>query len=172
MSGGPLETPAAGGRALRLRRRTSAASILTLLALCAGLALTGCDTPVEAVVLRVTHRMYPNFKEELRVVPGTKFQIGDTDYHGRIVGFVPDFVIDSKTMKVSSRSDSVRNPAFHLEVFEADSLVERTWAFMKGSPPHFSRSSMLAFEVERIIWKPGQAPADTASAFDSTATAR
>lgn len=167
-----FETSRKAGLPSRHRRRIGAAAILALGALSAGSLLTGCHTPIETVVLRVTNRMYPKFKEELRVVPGKSFPIGDTDFRAKITGFLPDFTINDKTFKVSSRSDSLRNPAFQVEVSQADTLVERTWAFMKGSPPHFSRRSMLCFEVERIIWKPGQAPADTVVAPDPAKTAR
>ena len=171
MSTRVFQTSGSAGPPPRGRRRISAGALLALSGLLAGLTLAGCNPPIEAVVFRVTHRMYPNFKETLRAAPGKSFPIGDTDFRGRITGFVPDFTISEKTLKVASRSDSLRNPAFHLEVSQADTLVERTWAFMKGSPPHFSRRSMLCFEVERIIWKPGQAPADTIGATDSTNTA-
>jgi hypothetical protein len=141
-------------------------SVLTVLLGCSLLA--GCAAaPFRAVDLRVTHRMFPRFNEEHTAVPGERFQVGDTDYSAKLVGFVPDFVLDEKTGKVSSRSSQPRNPAFEVEVFQADTLVERAWAFMKGSPPHFSRHSMLNFEIEHIDWKPGEAPLDSTAAPDS-----
>lgn len=132
-----------------------------------GLLLAGCAAPYQTVDLRITHRMYPQFKEQHAAAPGERFQVGDTDYSARIMGFVPDFVMDETTGKVSSRGEQPRNPAFQIEVFQADTLVERSWAFLKGSPPHFGRRSMLNFEVERIGWKPGQGPIDSTAAPDS-----
>jgi hypothetical protein len=156
-----------GGRRPRSAPRLAVGVAMTLLA---AIGVAGCDTPMRSVELRMTHRMYPRFHDERSVAPGERFQIGDTDLSGRIVDFVPDFGIDDRTGKVVARSDSLRNPAFRIEVYQADSLIEKTWAFMKGSPPHFSGRSMLNFEVQRIIWKPGQGPADSTAAPDSVRT--
>jgi hypothetical protein len=153
--------PGVGGTGLR-------GSVILVTGVAILALLAGCDSPIEAVQIQVTHRMYSGFHEQVTAKPGQRFQIGDTDMMGRIVGFVPDFAMDDKSMKVISRSDLPRNPAIQIEVSQADTLVEKAWAFMKGSPPHFSRKSMLAFEIEQVFWKPGHAPADSSAATDTT----
>lgn len=123
-----------------------------------GLAFSSCDSSLEAVQLRVTHRMHPDFVEIERAVPGEKFQIGDTDFYGKIVDFVPDFAIDDRTKKVISRSKEMRNPALKVEVYEGSKRVEASWAFFTDVP-HFAPKSELAFQVDSLIWAPGKAPA-------------
>lgn len=130
--------------------------------------LAGCDQPLESVVLRVNHRMYPAFQETHRAAPGEPFAIGDTDYSARIVGFVPDFAIATGTKEVVSRSNELRNPAVRLEVYQNNKKVDEVWAFRGEGPPHFGAESMLAFRIEELVWKPGQAP--PAPAADSTAS--
>lgn len=123
-----------------------------------GLAFSSCDSSLEAVQLRVTHRMHPDFVEIERAVPGEKFQIGDTDFYGKIVDFVPDFAIDDRTKKVISRSKEMRNPALKVEVYEGSKRVEASWAFFTDVP-HFAPKSELSFQVDSLIWVPGKAPA-------------
>lgn len=155
------------GAPAQVSRLSRLAGVLVTGVLVTGLLLGGCAAPYQTVDLRITHRMYPQFKEQHTAAPGERFQVGDTDYSARTAGFLPDFLMDEKTGKVSSRGKQPRNPAFQIEVFQADTLVERSWAFLKGSPPHFGRRSLLNFEVERIAWKPGRGPIDSTSTPDA-----
>ncbi|MFN8547857.1 MAG: hypothetical protein U0527_07805 [Candidatus Eisenbacteria bacterium] len=122
-----------------------------------GFVISSCDSSLQAVQLRVTHRMHPDFVEIERAVPGEKFQIGDTDFYGKIVDFVPDFAIDDRTKKVISRSKEMRNPALKVEVYEGSKRVEASWAFFTDVP-HFAPKSELSFQVDSLIWAPGKAP--------------
>lgn len=117
--------------------------------------LAGCGSPLEAVVVRINHRIYPQFDEVQRVAPGERFQIGDTDFTARIIDFVPDFAIDPETKEIFTRTELLRNPAIKIEVFDDDTKVEELWAFRGEGAPHFSRESMLLFRIEELIWKPG-----------------
>jgi len=130
--------------------------ILCLLAL-----LTGCGSPLEAVVLRINHRIYSQFDEVRRVSPGERFQIGDTDFTGRIIDFVPDFAINPETKEVFTRTNLPRNPAVKIEVFEGGTKVEEVWAFQGEGAPHFSRESMLRFRIEELVWKAGATVPDS-----------
>ena len=137
-----------------------------LLGLLLGLVvlLAGCDVPLEAVELKVHHRVFVGFQETHRVAPGETFIIGDTEYSARITGFVPDFLYDQEKKQVISASNELRNPAVRLEVYQNGTKVEELWAFAGDGPPHFGRESMLAFSILELIWKPGQEPPRPAGA--------
>jgi hypothetical protein len=122
-------------------------------------ALAGCDQPLESVGLEVKHRIFAGFREEHRVAPGETFVIGDTEYTARIVGFLPDFVYDESTGTAASRSAVPNNPAVRIEVLENGKKIDEVWAFQGEGPPHYGRSSMLAFRVTGLAWKPGKEPA-------------
>jgi hypothetical protein len=104
-------------------------------------------SPVTKVKLRMRHRVHAQFMEEAEVGLRQDFPIGDTEYSGRILRYVPDFTMDKG--KVSSRSNEPRNPAFQIVVKENGAPHDTSWAFM-NFPPHFSRKSILAFQVMRI----------------------
>ncbi len=145
--------------------RSSSAALLGLI-FC---GLAGCEQPFEAIVVRVTHRVFPAFNETHRVAPGERFPIGDTEFSGRIVEFLPDFALDETTKKPFSRSRDLRNPAVRIEVYEGDRKVEDAWAFQGEGPPHYAKTSLLAFRIEELVWRPGQEPISPTPAADSTA---
>ncbi len=140
----------------RLDSRSKASVGALLLGACL-LFAQGCDSPLKAVKLHVTHRLHPDFQETELVVPGEKFQIGDTEYYGKVVDLVPDFAIDDKTKKVISRSQELRNPAVKIEVYNLGKKIEVDWAFLTDVP-HFAPSSQLSFQVDSLIWAPGFEP--------------
>jgi hypothetical protein len=129
--------------------------------LCVLALLSGCGSPLEAVVLRINHRVFTQFEEVRRVPPGQHFQIGDTDFTARIIDFVPDFAISPETKEVFSRTEIPRNPAVKIEVFNDGRKVEEVWAFQGEGAPHFSRESMLRFRIVELIWKPGTVVPDS-----------
>jgi hypothetical protein len=107
---------------------------------------------VTALTLRIRHRVFANFREDRTVRMRQAFQVGDTDYAAQVVRFVPDFAMDTKTRKVTSRSDETKNPAFQIIVKQKGTPQDTTWAFL-NLPPHFARNSLLAFQVLRIDFK-------------------
>jgi hypothetical protein len=102
--------------------------------------------PLEWVTLKVSHRMYPNFKETHKVKPFEFFDIGDTDYRAKVVRFLPDFAIDDSG-RIFSKSEKPENPAVLVEVWLKNKRVDKVWAFQEGLIPHFKASSMLRFEI-------------------------
>lgn len=145
--------------------RSGSAALLGLI-LC---GLSGCEQPFEAIVVRVTHRVFTTFNETHRVAPGERFPIGDTEFSGRIVEFLPDFALEETTKKPFSRSRELRNPAVRIEVYEGNRKIEDAWAFQGAGPPHYAKTSLLAFRLEELVWRAGQEPISPTPAADSTA---
>lgn len=104
---------------------------------------------VTAVALDVRHQVFANFHEREVVGPKEEFRIGDSNYTGRIIEFVPDWTMGLQTFKVFSRSNEPNNPGFHIVVREKGVVRDTVWAFLH-MPPHFARNSMLSFKVLRI----------------------
>lgn len=104
---------------------------------------------VATVTLAIRHRVFHQFSDEQKVRVGQDFVVGDTEFSGRVVRYVPDFAMDMKTGKVVSRSDEPRNPAFQIIVREKGVPQDTTWALL-NMPPHFAQKSMLAFKIARI----------------------
>jgi len=123
---------------------------ITVVVALAGLA---CSSPLVSARLTVGHRLFPDFREEHTVAPGETFQLGDTDFSGRIVGVIKDFAFDDSTKRVFSRSDEPRNPALRIRIFEEGRTVEEVWAFGGEGPPHFARNSELFFHIDSLRWK-------------------
>jgi hypothetical protein len=118
------------------------------------------------VTLRIGHRAFPEFRDEVIAKPQVMFRVGDTEYSAKVVDFQPDFAIDMKTRKVSSRSEEPKNPAVRVIVWKNGAPDDTSWAFL-NMPPHFTRKSMLAFRLMRIEFEGGRAldaPRDTAAA--------
>jgi hypothetical protein len=107
---------------------------------------------VTGVTLRIRHRVFANFREDRGVRPRQVFQVGDTDYSAQVVRFVPDFAMNTKSHKIVTRSPEPNNPAFEIIVKEKGAPQDTTWAFL-NMPPHFARTSMLAFQILRIDFK-------------------
>lgn len=104
---------------------------------------------VATVTLAIRHRVFHQFSDVQKVKLNQEFVVGDTDYTGRVIRFVPDFAMDMKTRKVVSRSDEPVNPAFQIVVREKGVPQDTAWALL-NMPPHFAQKSMLAFKIARI----------------------
>jgi hypothetical protein len=101
----------------------------------------------DSVVLLVGNRMFPDFGEIVSTRLRVRQAVGDTDFAFEVVRFYPHFSIMDSTKKIVSLSDEPNNPAFRIQVFRADSLIDSTWAFYLMDVPHFSRASALWFRV-------------------------
>jgi hypothetical protein len=110
---------------------------------------TGRPPKVTAVALDVRHMVFGNFHEGVITGMKDEFRIGDSDYTGRIIEFVPDWAMGLQTFRVFSRSNEPNNPGFRIVVREKGQVRDTVWAFMH-MPPHFARNSMLSFKVLRI----------------------
>jgi len=59
------------------------------------------------------------------------FEIPDSQVKIKLISLMPDFVIDSSTGQVHTRSRSFNNPAALLELYEGDELKGKSWSFLK-----------------------------------------
>lgn len=66
---------------------------------------------------------------QLPVNPGTRQDIGNTGYKIKIIRYIPDFVMDTSTRMVLSRSSDPNNPALEIELTDPKENVKRAWIF-------------------------------------------
>lgn len=141
-----------------MRARTSwaaAAALAALVVSAAGAAETGSPAgagaapKVTRVTLGIRHRVFPSFGEKVTVRMQERFEVGDTEYSGQLVQFLPHFDYDIKKRKAVSLSNQLKNPAFQVIVRKKGVPQDTAWCFL-NSPPHFARKSMLAFRVLEI----------------------
>lgn len=104
------------------------------------------DSPLTLVV-QIRNRMYPTWKDSVRVQLDEAFFLGDTSYRAIIREFLPDFrIIDGK---IGSITQTLSNPAGHVFVFNDSATVDSSWAFL-NHPPHFSATSFFSFQLQDI----------------------
>jgi hypothetical protein len=104
---------------------------------------------LQSVTLAIRNRIFHDFADQQTALLNKEFVVGDTEMTGRVVQYIPDFTMDLKSGKVTTRSPEPRNPAFKIIVRDKGKAVDTTWA-MLSLPPHFTRKSYLAFKVMRI----------------------
>ncbi len=96
-----------------------------------------------SVTLHVFHRAFENFHDQVEAKIGQEFRIGDSNYTGIVTDFVPDFMMDLKSRKVTTRSNEPNNPAVRVVVRRGGKAQDTTWAFL-NMPPHFAKKSLVA----------------------------
>lgn len=101
----------------------------------------------DSLTLRVSHRMYPDFWEIVTTRLNERNQIGDTDLDFEVTEFFPHFAYLDSSKTFVSLSDEPVNPAFRINIYDGDELIERAWAFYSLRVPHFSQGTFIAFEV-------------------------
>ncbi len=111
----------------------------------------GAPPKVKTVTFQVFHRVFQNFKDRVTVPLRQDFRVGDTEYTGRVIEWVPDFTMDIKTRKVTSRGTEPRNPAFRIIVRKAGLPRDTVWAFL-NMPPHFAPKSQIGFMATEITF--------------------
>ena len=107
---------------------------------------------LKAVDLHIFHRVFPDFHDRVDATLNKEFRIGDTEYTGTVVRFVPDFMMDLKSGKVTTRSQEPRNPAFRLVVKKNGVPQDTSWAFLNMAP-HFGQRSLIAFLAVRATFE-------------------
>ena len=127
---------------------------------------------LDAVTLVVRHRVFHDFFDVQRVKLNQDFILGDTDFTGRVVQYVPDFEMDLASHRIVSRSEQPNNPAFRVVVRQNKTPQDTSWAFL-NMPPHFGRHSYFAFQVVKVEFL-DRAPlvADTTSRAPAAPAAR
>jgi hypothetical protein len=101
------------------------------------------------VTLHIFNRVFAGFHDKVVAVPNKELRVGDTEFTFRIIRFEPDFTMDIKHHKVSSRSGEPNNPAFQIVVSRNGAPHDTSWAFF-NMPPHFGVKEELAFVATRI----------------------
>lgn len=123
---------------------------------------------VSSLSFLIGHRVFTDFKDRATVKMHQSFRVGDTEYSAKVVEFQPDFTMDLKSRKVTSRSPEPRNPAVRVIVWKNGTPDDTSWAFL-NMPPHYGRHSMLAFRLMRVEFE-NHAAVDAPK--DTTVTAR
>lgn len=172
--------PLAPALAARAAVMVGAALAFAAVALGAALALAApappaggaAAAPGSATRLKLTrasfvigHRVFTDFRDVVSAKPHESFRVGDTDYTAKVVEFQPDFTMDLKTRKVTSRTQEPKNPAVRVIVWKHGTPDDTSWAFL-NMPPHYGRKSMLAFRLTRLEFEnhaPIDAPKDTSA---------
>jgi hypothetical protein len=142
-----------------MRSRLAAWAAPALLALAVGASRAPGAVPpaaaplkMKTVTLHVFHRAFEQFHDRVEAQYRREFRVGDTDYTATVVEFVPDFTMDLKTRKVTSRTQEPNNPAWRLIVRKRGVPQDTTWAFL-NMPPHFARKSLIAFLATRATFE-------------------
>jgi len=143
----------------RLRRAIGAGVLAGLLA---GAALAAQAPPagqaaaaklkLKTVDLHIFHRVFPDFHDRVDATLGKEFRIGDTEYTGTVIRFVPDFSMDLKTGRITTRSQEPNNPAWHVVVRKNGVPQDTSWAFLNMAP-HFGQRSLIAFLAVRATFE-------------------
>jgi hypothetical protein len=107
---------------------------------------------MKTVDLHIFHRVFPDFHDHVDAALGKEFRIGDTEYTGTVIRFVPDFTMDLKTGNITSRSQEPNNPAWRLVVRKNGVPQDTSWAFLNMAP-HFGQRSLIAFLAVRATFE-------------------
>ena len=96
--------------------------------------------------------MFPEFHDHVEAALNKEFRIGDTEYTGTVVRFVPDFTMDLKTGKIATRTQEPNNPAWRVVVRKNGVPQDTSWAFLNMAP-HFGKRSLIAFLAVRATFE-------------------
>ncbi len=118
----------------RIRAKVIAAFVWAILVTIVACQTTKATGPTYDI--RVRHILDEQAYEDHWVRVGEEFFIADTEYSVKVERFIPDFVINMKTKKVSSRSDKPLNPALQLAVLYQEKLMYETWILYQNPIPH------------------------------------
>lgn len=140
-------------RRIRLRRKSGKPYLFFLLFIFVISFTFTCSSEISSVTIKISHLLYPNYHQTIKVKMYERFQLSDTDLLAAVVEFVPDFAIDTLSKKVISQSSELRNPAFKIYVQKRNLKREEVWAFFKVSVPHFTPQTGLIFEVVEFRYK-------------------
>lgn len=85
---------------------------------------------------------------------GTEANIGDTGYRIKVLRYTPDFVMDTVTKQVVSRSGAPNNPALKLKVKDKSGNVKVVWVFARFPDMHQAPGSKLKFVYNWVVRRP------------------
>ena len=107
---------------------------------------------LKTVDLHIFNRVFPEFHDHVEAALNKEFRIGDTEYTGTVIRFVPDFTMDLKTGKIATRSQEPNNPAWRVVVRKNGVPQDTSWAFLNMAP-HFGKRSLIAFLAVRATFE-------------------
>lgn len=106
------------------------------------------DSTVDmSLTILVRSRLYADFYEVHETTMNKREYIGDTEYSYEVIGFFPHFAIIDSTKEVVSLTDSLKNVAFKIRVYNGEDVEDDMWSFFTIQVPHFSRTAHLTFDV-------------------------
>ncbi len=108
----------------------------------------GCKGEARTVKLIVRHIENKDFIEEHLVRFREEFFLSDTDYSSRVIRYIPDFVMDEKTKRVSSRTRQPNNPAVLIRVYYKGKFLYDSWVLQKPTTIHYVRKPGFYFEFK------------------------
>lgn len=76
---------------------------------------------------------------------GTESNIGDTGYSVKVLRYIPDFMMDTATKQVVSRSSAPNNPAIELEIKDKSGNLKKVWAFARFPDMHQETGAEFKF---------------------------
>jgi len=82
-----------------------------------------------------------------------EFSLPEWDLKLKMADFVSDFIFDTSTKRVFSRSTEHKNPAVLLEVYEKGKLISRPWIFLNFPDAHMSKDDSR-FSFQLINYQP------------------
>lgn len=86
---------------------------------------------------------------------GVESQIPGIAYKVKVLRYVPDFVIDTSTKEVASRSATANNPAIEVELKDKDGKVLKTfWVFARFPEMHQQTDEDLKFVYDWVGRRP------------------
>jgi len=86
---------------------------------------------------------------------GSESEIADTGYRVKVLRYVPDFVMDTATKKVSSRSAKPDNPAIQIELRDKTGVgLKVFWVFARYPDMHKQVSAEFRFAYEWAARQP------------------
>lgn len=118
----------------------------------AGAPPAAAKLKLKTVELHIFHRVYPDFHDRVDAALNKEFRIGDTDYTGTIIRFVPDFTMNLKSGTITTRSQEPNNPAWRVVVRKNGVPQDTSWAFLNMAP-HFGQRSLIAFLAVRATFE-------------------
>ncbi len=88
---------------------------------------------------------------KISVNPGSPQEIADTGYKIKVLRYVADFVMDTSTKEVLSRSAEPNNPALEVELIDPQGKAKNAWIFARF--PDIHQGISTDFQI-RYNWAP------------------
>ncbi len=84
-----------------------------------------------------------SFEDVYPVEIGRQYDVQGTDYKIRLLRYVPDFVIDTETKEVVTRTDEPNNPALQVEITNPKGETSNRWIFARYPGMHSDKETEI-----------------------------